>query len=203
MIILRTRSAGGISMKMGKKTAWVFIMIAFIEAASSGTSQNMPTVKPRSYSIPRHGKLILNLPDSWKQHIDRSHKDLPSTIELTPNKGDEFIVLITPLYGAPASPDFNKPPGLKRLITGDLEQMLPSAVEKEIAIQEFKGVDSAGYYFFVTDKAPKPGDYPFAVRAIAGVGDLLLSVTVLCRTKDSAAITATVKALQEVRQERE
>jgi hypothetical protein len=187
-------------MKMGKRTAWISIMIALIAAAGSGGTQNTPTVNPRSYSIPRHGKLILNLPDSWKQRIDRSKKDLPPTIELTPTKGDEFVVLITPLYGTGASPDFNKSTGLKRLIGNDLKQMLPSAVEKEVALLEFKGVQSSGFYYLVTDKAPQPGEYPIALRVVAGVGDLLLSVTVLCKARDSEGVTATLGALKEATQ---
>jgi hypothetical protein len=78
--------------------------------------------------------------------------------------------------------------------------MLPGAVEQQVVIQEFKGVYGTGYYFLVTDKAPKPGEYPYAVRAGVGVGDLLLSVTVLSRLKNSEGITSTIKALQKARQ---
>jgi hypothetical protein len=74
--------------------------------------------------------------------------------------------------------------------------MLPSAVEKQVEIQEFTGINGKGYHFLVTDKAPKPGEYPYAVRAGIGVGDLLLGVTILSRSKDSEGIALTIKALQ-------
>ena len=89
------------------------------------------------------------------------------------------------------------------MMENNLRKMLPSAVEQQANIQEVNGTDGKGYYFLLTDKAPKPGEYPYAVRAGIGVGDLLLSVTILSRSKNSEGITATIKALQEARQQYE
>jgi hypothetical protein len=74
--------------------------------------------------------------------------------------------------------------------------MLPSAVEREMPLEEIRGKYGAGYHFLVTDKAPRPGEYPYAMRAGIGVGDLMLSVTVLCRTRDSEGLRQTLRALR-------
>jgi hypothetical protein len=95
---------------------------------------------------------------------------------------------------------FNKPEKIKTLIDNDLRGMISSAVEQQVNIQEFKGNYGEGYYFLLTDKAPKSGEYPYAVRAGVGVGDLLLSVTVLSRSKTSDGIIFAIKALQEAKQ---
>ena len=96
-----------------------------------------------------------------------------------PGQGDEFEVLITPLWNSRKDQSFNKPENVKTLIDKDLSSMLPGAVETEVPVQQFKRADGIGYYFLVTDRAPKPGEYPYVVRAVVGVDDLLLSVTIL------------------------
>lgn len=166
-----------------------------------------PTIKaPKLYSVslPQHGKLILSIPASWKRSEERAAGNLPPTIILSPKRGNEFEVLITPIWSPQKDPNFNKAPAIKSAIEQHLNQMLPTAVEKQVAIQEFKGVDGPGYYFLVSDKAaPKRGEYPYAVVAVVGVGDLVLSVTILCQGKESEGIAATIRILQEARQKKD
>lgn len=179
------------------------VLCVCLAVVSSAGEQSATGVQPRSFALPQHGKLTLNVPSAWKQNVRQSPGDLPPTIMLSPDQGNDFKVLITPLWSPKKDPNFNRPVEVKRLIGNELREMLPSAVEKEVSVQEFKGIDGTGYYFLVTDKAPKPGEYPYAVGAGVGVGDLLLSVTALCRSKEAAAITATIKALQEAQQTKE
>ena len=153
-----------------------------------------------AFALPQHGTLLLKMPSAWKQTVRRPPNNLPPTITFAPYQGDDFKVLITTIWSPRKDPSFNKSDKVKSLIDNDLKGMLPGAIEKEVALQEFKSIDGTGYYFLVTDRAPKPGEYPYAVRAGIGVGDLLLSVTVLSRSKDSEGITATIKALQEAKQ---
>lgn len=149
----------------------------------------------RSFSIPQHGKLMLNIPSTWKQGAGDPVKIFP-TITLSPDKGDAFKVLITPIWNTKNDPNFNKSEKVKSLIYNDLREMLPSAIEKDVNIREFKGVYGNGYYFLLTDKAPKPGEYTYATRSWVGVGDFLLSVTILSRSKNSEGITSTIMALK-------
>jgi len=164
---------------------------------------NIKAPKPYSVSLPQHGKLILIIPASLKRSVKKVTGNLPPTIVLSPKKGDAFETLITPIWSPENDPNFNKAPAVKWATEQCLKKMLPTAVEKEVPIQEFSGIDGPGYYFLVTDKAPKPGEYPYAVFAIVGVGDLVLSVPILCRDKDSEGIDATIRILQEARQEKD
>ena len=175
----------------------LYVCVALTDLAGEPESSKD---QPRSFALPQHGALILNVPGTWKQTVRQPPGNRPLTISFTPAQGDEFEVLITPLWSQQNDPAFNKPAMVKRVIDGDLGEMLPGAVEKEVPVQEFKSAYGTGYYFLVTDKAPKPGEYPHAVRAGVGVGDLLLSVTILCRSKDTEGITSTIKALQEATQ---
>jgi len=172
-------------------------------AATSLAADPPAKTEPRSFTIPQHGKLILNLPADWKREVREPSEDAPPTIVLSQRESDDFQVLITPLWSPTNNPSFNTPKEVKRLMEGDLKEMLTTAVEKKVKLLEFKAREGTGYHFLVTDKAPKPGEYPHAVRAGVGVGDLLLSVTILCRSKDSPAITSTIAALAEAEQKKD
>jgi hypothetical protein len=164
-------------------------------ARAASSSPAGVTSRARSFPLPRHGTLILSLPESWDQEVRQAPEGVPPTIVLTPREGDDFEVLITPFWDPENRPDFNSPQVAKSVVDGDLARMLPGAVEREVKIREIQGTSRVGYYFFVTDKAPGSG-YPYAVRADIGVGDLLLHVTVLCRTKDSDGVLQTILALE-------
>ena len=172
-----------------------FIISSVIEAKTS-------QIEKRNFKIPQHGELILSVPSSWEQNIRQPSNELPPTITFSPDKGDEFKVLITALWSPKKDKDFNKSQNIKRLIENDLRGMLPRAVEKDVEIKKITGVDGEGFYFLVTDKTPEPDGYPYAIRAGVGVGDLLLSVTVLSRDKTSIGITATIAALKKAENER-
>ena len=178
------------------------IMCAFL-ALKVSDGETSVSNQARSFPLPQHGKLILDVPTTWRQDIRQPPGDLPPTLTLSPEQGDEFQVMITPLWSPTNDATFNEPEAVKRLIEADLRNMLPGAVEKQVSVQEFKGIDGTGYYFLVTDKAPKPGEYPYAIRAGIGVGDLLLGVTILCRSKDTTGIAATIKALEKAVQKKE
>ena len=149
----------------------------------------------RAFPIPLHGSLMLNVPESWDHEIQQVADGLPPTIVFTPRDGDDFEVMITTFFNPKNEPGYNSPAVTKRLVTDDLGRLLPTAVEKDVKIAEFHGKHGAGYYFLLTDKAPGPG-FPYMIRAGLGVGDLLLYVTVLCRTRDSEGIRQGLQALQ-------
>lgn len=173
-----------------------------IISSQAGPRAEAGSSKPYSVTLPQHGKLILPIPSSWKRSTRKVDKGLPPTIIMSLKKGDEFETTITPIWSPDDTPFLNNGPALKWAIGQHLQKALPTAVEKEVPIKEFSGVYGPGYYYLVTDKAPKPGEYPYAVTALAGVGDLVLTVTILCRDKESEGIAGTICILQEARQEK-
>jgi hypothetical protein len=180
---------------MIRTTRMMIFTLICLTLESFAINHSANAVQLHSIAVDKHGTLILSVPSNWKEGRLTSEEKFP-TITFSPAKGDEFKVHITILWSPTEDPTFNEPERVRRLIDDDLRGMLPQAVEEKVNIQEFKGFYGLGYYFFLTDMAPKPGEYPYAVRAGIGVGDLLLSVTVLTRSKNSEGITSTIKALQ-------
>lgn len=183
----------------GKLLAMLVLCLVCV-APAGAAEQSVPVGQDRSFTLPQHGTLVLKTPLSWQQSVRQPATDLPPTIKLTPESGGEFKVLVTPLWNPQQDPTYNAPDKIKALLERDLASMLPGAVEKQVEIRPIDGAAGSGYYFRATDRAPKAGDYPHALRAGVGVGDLLLSVTVLAKTPDSPAFAATLRMLEEARQ---
>jgi hypothetical protein len=154
----------------------------------------------RRYQLPGHGILELAVPKSWKQEVRRPMADLPPTIIFSPNAGDEFTVMITPLWNLGGIADFNSDKKIKDIIDKDRQKMAPGAVEKELVVHKIKGPAAYGYYFMATDKAPGVGEWEYAIRAGVATGDLLLSITVLTHKKESEAVSDALEMLRNLRQ---
>ena len=154
----------------------------------------------KKYPIPEHGTLELNVPTAWKGEVHKPQETMPPTIIFTPAKRNDFEVIITTLSGHTGEQEFNSQDKVRTLVEKDSQKLLPTAAETKIVLQEIKGVTHTGYYFSITDKAPNPGEYRYMTRGVIGVGNLLLSVTILHRVKDSQSVKDALSFLREAKQ---
>jgi hypothetical protein len=141
------------------------------------------------YEVPGHGNLYLNIPSEWADEVNSPNEALPPTIILTPESGDDFRILITPLWHAEGDPDFNSKNNLKSAVTIEGEKALEQSVESELKVKEIKGEQAYGYYFMLTDKSlvgkeRSAGNYKYLLNSFIGVGDLLVLVTALYHEPD-------------------
>jgi hypothetical protein len=154
----------------------------------------------RKYPIPDHGILELNVPPSWKDNIHKPQKDLFPTIIFIPAKGNDFQVLITVIWSKTGEQDFNSPVKIRTLVEQDGQNILPKAAETNLVVQQMRGVNSIGYFFSLTDKAPNPGEFRYMTRGGMAVGNLLLNATILYSVKDSESVIDALSMLREAKQ---
>lgn len=148
----------------------------------------------RRFPVFRFGTLEFSVPPSWRDEIGPSPAGLPPTILLHPGSGSDFKVLITPLPMRDRSS--SDPETLRRRVESEGQSMLRTAVEDKIVLQEVRGPAAVGYFYSLTDKAPKPGEYEFLTKGVTSVGDLLLSVTILSHTKESESVRDALSMLR-------
>ncbi len=148
-----------------------------------------------SYPIPGHGILKLTVPGSWHDDIRYPPDNLPPTIVLEPKSGSPFKVLITAVWAQANEKDHNSSQKVKELIEQQGKSLLLQAVETELHLNELKSSPFLGYYYILTDKSPKLGEFKFMTQGGIGVGGLLLTFTILTHTKDSKAIDNALKML--------
>ena len=150
----------------------------------------------RRYTLPDHGSLQLKVPAVWKEEIAQDRDRLFSTIVLRGKSGAPFDVVLMPIWptekGAP-NPDRE---ALQRLVQRAAGGIRPQAQEKTIEVLEFEGAAGVGYYFSVTDPAPKPGEYTHMTQGILPVGSLLLLFTVYTNDGQQDIVTEALTMLK-------
>jgi len=155
----------------------------------------------KRYTIPSHGMLKMNVPELWNDKFRQPPNDLPPTIVFEPKSGNSFKILVTVGWNLQKQEGFNSSKSVKNLIEQSGEEALPQAIETELALQELKGVSSTGYYFALTDKAPKAGEFKYLAQGGLGVGDLLLMFTILTNEKDSQVFFDALEMLRDATQQ--
>jgi hypothetical protein len=179
-----------------RSLASILLLAALVLAA------RRPSVSVRAYDLPGHGRLEFSAPRSWKDEVGRPPGDLPPTIEFSPAAGSSFSIQVTPLFSPAGAPDFNRPETIRALLEEIGRKQLEASVEKEITLKEIKGHDAAGFYFTVTDRAPKPDEWTYLTAGAAGVGDLLVSFTILTNSLDSGELDQALRMIGTCRQVR-
>ena len=141
-----------------------------------------PMASIRAYEIPGHGILELTVPTGWKEEVRRP-VGRPPTITLVPVTGDSSKLLITPGWQTTSEQGFNTPPKIRELLERQGQGLIGSAIEERLVLEELRGPYSVGYFYSLTDKAPKPGEYAYMTQGAVGVGRLLVVFTFLFREK--------------------
>jgi hypothetical protein len=157
--------------------------------------------EPKQYPVPGHGKLKVTVPPGWTADVVPSPKEgLPQTLLFTPASGPMFRLLVTPLGSPTAVAGFNTPDWIKRQITHIRDLRLLTAAEKDTPLHEIKSKSGLGYWFAITDPAPKPGEYEHLTQGALPAGDLCVSFTVLTHTAPPEGVADALALLASVEQ---
>ena len=109
-----------------------------------------------NYYIPDYGTFALIVPTSWQNEILEREKS--NTLALG-FKSYSNNTLEASLSTMPApNPKSISPAEMKAFAQEMGADALGHAIETELVLKELKGTTSTGYYFTLTDKAPKPGE---------------------------------------------
>jgi len=169
--------------------AWLAgsLLAVFMMLPGSGAAQSSGPKIVKSYEIPGHATIEYSIPASWREEMRKTGNAVPPSLVFRPRKGRAFSVQMTLLWNDKEGSDFTKAANIKSFVHKSGTAFLPNAVETELTLNELSGVDGRGYYYTLTDKAPRPGEYRYMTHGGIGVGNILLVVTVLSSEKDSAA----------------
>jgi hypothetical protein len=161
-------------------------------AASTKTGKN-----ERRYPIPDHGFLQMKVPSGWRDELQQLSTGMPPTIVLSPPTGNDFQILITPIWGA--KKEALKEEAVRGTVQRSADEAKSQSVEKVIKVVELQGASGRGYYFFATDKAPKPGEWKFITQGTLVVGDLVVTFTILTNDSQEEVIKEALRMLREAR----
>jgi hypothetical protein len=162
-----------------RRSSWScrsMICASFLIAVTSPFAEETDS---RSYSLPDHGSLQLQVPPLWVDQLRQPAGQLPPTITFSQKSGNSFRILMTPLWAANKEsvlPDGDK---LRHMVHESADQTRAQAVERSIDVVEIIGTSGVGFYFSATDQAPKPGEYKYMTQGIIRIGELMTTFTIL------------------------
>lgn len=140
----------------------------------------------KSYALPEQGTLKLRAPREWKDELHPAQDKTPLTITFQPAKGARFEVLVTPIWRANPDVPVATRDTIAQRVRHTADEVKGQSVEQDnIPLVEFAGATGPGFYFSVTDKAPKPDEFKYLTQGMVRVSELVLTFSVL--TNDGQA----------------
>jgi len=156
----------------------------------------------QSVALGAHGVLALQLPAGWVMEESRPAAALPPTLRFGPEVGDEFVVLVTPIWPeAGAEPGFGSPESVYRIVAAAALEVAPEAAEPQLEIHAFDD-GRVGYFFWATDRKLQdmgripPGEYLYLTQGGIMVGDLFCTFTILTNERPSGVIDSALMMLR-------
>lgn len=171
----------------------IFVVNVALAMTSSEDSNGEKAIS--IYNNPDHGSLRFDVPNTWNREFRQSQKKETETLIFTPKSGNSFKLMIDPLVKEGHTINFKNQEIAKRQVEQLGNQMLPHAIEKQLDIGEVKGNYSTGYYFSLTDRAPKSGEWECLTQGRIGVGVYLLHFTIFTHSFEAIEINESLEAL--------
>lgn len=120
---------------------------------------------------------MLEVPEDWEVTYLSLAEDKPPVITFYQTDSQEkeiFQFNLSIFWDDGFKKDITSPESIKTFVTEVGEGILESSKETELVLVPITGRDGQGYYFKLTDKAEKPGEYKYLAQGAMNVRELLL-----------------------------
>lgn len=150
-------------------------------ASFSKKAQEATVVKnlERRFLLPDHGAVAMTVPPTWIDRVRQPPDRLPPTIVFAPEMGNTFQIMVTPLWPGKKDAPVPSDRDIRSRVERSVDDVRSQAVEASIPVRELKREGVRGYYFSVTDKASKAGEFKFMTQGTVVAGELVILFTVL------------------------
>jgi hypothetical protein len=151
------------------------------------------------YPLQNHTGLVLPVPDDWKEEIKSARADGPQSLFFTPQNGAAFAVAVTPIVAMRDGSHIPDNEAIRGLVLASSQRLAARAVEKPLALKPLFGPSCKGYYFFVTDRAPAPGEWKYLTEGIVRVGGIDVAFDILTNDGQEAVAKAALDMIRHAR----
>jgi hypothetical protein len=182
--------------RMNRRRVKYLLALCLLAAFTSATAQETVT---RKYPLANHGYLQLQVPRSWQEELRKPSGNYPPTIVFTPKAGNSFQILITPVFAMSEGMTMPSSAQIKASVRRAAERAKNQAVEKTVPVKELKGPSAMGYYFSVTDRAPRPEEYKYMTQGILQVGAVTPTFTILTNDETEGIVIQSLSMLEGAR----
>jgi hypothetical protein len=147
-------------------------------------------------ALPQGGELWLTIPANWNQKFDSPEKNTLPSVWLTQQQGPTFNILITPLTGTPAGAALADENKLRTIVTSAARDALAKSVEMTIPIHDLTGPDAHGFYYFATDRAPKPDEWKYLTQGMINIDGAPFAFTILTNEGQESIAKAALELIR-------
>ena len=157
----------------------------------------------REVKVPVSGRgtVILSVPDSWDEGIDRTDPNAPPTVVLVPSKGKSFHILMSVVWPSKSGGQTLTKQAVREQVRRSSDEPKARAVERELPVVEFSGPAGFGAYFSATDRAPEPDGYKYLTQGMWLTGDVQITFTVLVNGEPAPVLQQAFDVIKTVRRE--
>jgi len=163
----------------------------WVDLPSNGSAK----IEGDDFSVPGHGTLRLKMPSVWQNQTKPTSEPPSVTVRFTPATGNDFDIYVTAVWLDAEKLRNITPDWLRKDVQGEAEKLLPRAVEKVAKLHELRGTQCIGFYYALTDRESKPGEYKYMTQGIFLTGELLTTFTALHRDMESPDVPKALEGL--------
>jgi hypothetical protein len=170
------------------------LLTAFQTGKISRTARQL-TAPGGDFPIPGHGSLRLKVPDGWGVQSKQIADPASVTLHVTPASGSAFDIYVTAVWlNSERLPSITSD-WLRQNSQAAADKLSSRAVEKVATLHDLRGLQSTGFYYALTDRESKPGEYAYLTQGMLLTGELLTTFTILHRTPESSEVTQALGAI--------
>ncbi len=127
---------------------------------------------------------------SWKFSRSEPTAAVPSVAYTTQ---DDTVIRIRVMTGGRGVGDEE---ALRSRVLENGMRLLGQAVETDLEILDITGKNAKGYYYILTDKAPKPGEWKYIMEGMYQVNEVVLIITIVSHEKTSEDMADALAMIQ-------
>jgi hypothetical protein len=178
-------------------TSVIFLSVFMPHTCNAlSSSENQSNSLAGKYYNLDYGSLRFRVPEGWKNTLDDGSGKSFQTLSFTPLNGNSFQLMVSVFTKKEIGIDPKNPEAIKRSVKKKGTSLLAQAVENRLDIRELKGAHSTGYYFSLTDKAPKPGEFEFLTQGYIGLSQYLILFSVFTHNSQAMEISESLEMLR-------
>jgi hypothetical protein len=147
------------------------------------------------FEIPGHGKLEMVMPEAWQVQTRSMTSPASRWLHVTPKEGGAFDIQLTSVWLDQDSVAKVTPQSLRTDAEDAGKDLLSHSTEKVLKLKSIQREQCVGWYFSLTDRKPKPGEFGYVTQGTFLTGSVLSMFTILHREPNAPEVVQAIDML--------
>ena len=176
----------------------ILLSLYVINASATKENDIDYQIESKSFTIPDHGVLTLDVPRVWSYNFTIKGNNEPPIItfyNLDKDKEEIYQLNLSVLWEDGFKRNISSPEYIQSLVEETGEQALINSDQTELSLKKITGQDGVGYLFNLSDSGANTDEYQFLTQGALAVGKLLLIFSLFSNEDESILQQALLKII--------